>query len=470
MTRLVTPNVASREIEQKRRRKPPRFFAVSLSSLHAFLIAFALAGYPIVATFSTALGLNGTTLAVGVRAIVLALSLLLVLPAISHLKNRQFKYLAIYAIFWGAYLLRMLADTSLEPSQLSKAASEYWIWAVGVCLIPSLALLGVDTHGSLPRAFKLTWMALGAASFLAIFFGSTFVTRLDGTQSDTGRLALESLNPISAGHLGASLMVISGWYWWSALRPTFSQKAASLASMIAGLYLLISAASRGPLFALICVIGIVLLTLRLQRMIKVAAAVVVIAAMAVPIALSYVDLETVQLVARIAASTSGEDQSVGSREESFSGAWNQFLESPWLGDFLDERSTGYYPHNLILEAFMATGLSGGVALFTLTLIALWKSYTMIRECRTYAWIGLIFTQYCVGAQMSGAIYSSATFWAFSVLVIFLSRTQVARRGNPPSFDRFKPSNELSAALETPVTSPLNHRPRLFRESEKPTNE
>lgn len=430
-------------------------FTIRLSSLHALLIAFALAGYPIVATFSTALGFNGAALAVGTRAMVVLLSLLLVVPAISRLNTRQTKYLIIYAIFWFSYVLRLLADTSLESDQLAKAASEYWIWAVGVCLIPSLALLGVGTHASLPKAFKMSWIALGTASFLAIFFGSTFVTRLDGTQSDTGRLALESLNPISAGHLGVSLMIISGWYLWNTRHLTFLQKFGSLASMIGGLYLLISAASRGPLFALICVIGIVILSLRLQKILKVAVATAMVAAVGTPIALSYVDFETVQLVTRIAASTSGEDQSVGSREESFAGAWNQFLNNPWLGDFLEERSTGYYPHNLILEAFMATGLSGGIALSIVTLIALWKAGKIIRQRRTYAWIGLIFIQYCAGAQISGAIYSSATFWAFSVLVIFLSKTKEAGHHKQPPLDQIQPINDVFAARLTPTTSPTN---------------
>lgn len=411
---------------------PLRIFAVSLSSLQALLIALALAGYPLVATISTALGLNGSLLAIGMRAVVLVLSLVLILPALSRMKIRQLKYLAIYSIFWVAYLLRMLADTSLDSIQLSKATSEYWIWAVGVCLIPSMGLMRVESSSTMPKAFYLSWIALGAAALLATFFGSTFVTRLDGSQSDTGRLALESLNPISTGHMAASLIILSGWYWWKVLKPHRLLKAASVACMLVGFYLLISSASRGPLFALISVLGVLLMTFKLRRMLKIAGATLVLLAALIPIALSYVDLETIQLAARIADSTSGEDQSVGSRQESFSGAWNQFLENPIMGDFLEERSTGYYPHNLVLEAFMSTGVTGGIALLAVTLIATWKAFVLIREQRSYAWVGMIFIQYCVGSQMSGAIYSSATFWVFSVLVIFLNPAPCSIHANRAS--------------------------------------
>lgn len=395
---------------------------LTLSNVQAILIMLALAGYPLVATISTALSLNGSVPAITLRAAILTISIALILPAISRIKRRHLKYLVVFVTFWVAYLMRMVADTTSDSDQLSKAASEYWIWAVGVCLIPALALMGVSLPSTIPRAFKSTWLSLGISVGLAIFFGSTLAMQADGTQNETGRLALNSLNPISAGHLGASLVILSGWYWWTEKEPISSLKAASLLGMLAGLYLLISSASRGPLIAFLSVIVIVMLTMRIRRFIKITAFASLITAPILPIVLRLVELDTLVLVARIAASTGGEDMSVASRQDSFAGAWNQFISNPLLGDFLDERSTGFYPHNLVLEAFMSTGLIGGLAFLSISIIATWKAFRLVKLRSPFAWTGLIYIQYLTGAQLSGSLYASSIFWAFTVLMIFTNQS------------------------------------------------
>ncbi len=399
-----------------------------LSTLHALMIAFALVGYPFVATLSTALGLSGTPLAIVARAVVLILSLMLIVPAISRIQRHHLKYLAVFATFWMAYLMRMAADTTYYAEQLSKAASEYWIWALGVCLIPALALMGVSAAATMPKAFKLTWLALGASAGLTIVFGSTIVTHLGGIETDTGRLALESLNPTSIGHMGASLVIFSGWYWLTDKGHKGILKTASLLGMLAGGYLLLSSASRGPLIAFICVIAMVLLTLKVRKIIKISIIVGLIAAALLPIVFSQISLESLALAARIVGSTSGEDLSIASRQASFDGAWNQFLSNPLFGDFLEERSTGFYPHNLVLEAFMATGLIGGLSFLAISIVATWKAFRLVKLKSNYAWAGLIYIQYFVGAQFSGSIFGSSIFWVFSVLVIFTNNFDHVSRG------------------------------------------
>lgn len=395
-----------------------RMRLLTVSNLHALLIAFALAGYPLLATVTSALGIGGSSLAIAARAAVLILSILLIVPAISRVKRQHIKYLIVFAIFWMAYLMRLTADTIYNADQLSKAAAEYWVWAVGVCLIPSLALVGVSPAVTMPKAFKLTWLALGTAVGLAILFGSTYVVSFDGTLTDTGRLGLESLNPISAGHLSASLVILSGWYWWSEEDPRSNLKAASLLGMLAGCYLLIASASRGPLVALFCAILFLLLTCKIRKLIKILIVLTLFAGVLLPVVLRHIDFESLALVVRIIGSIGGEDLSVISRQNSFDGALRQFLSNPLLGDFLEDRATGFYPHNLVLEAFMATGLIGGLAFLSISIIAAVNAFNLLKTKSPYGWAALIYIQYLIGAQLSGAIYASSTFWTFSVLMLF----------------------------------------------------
>lgn len=402
----------------------PTALIVSRSSIQALLITLAISGYPFIATLSTALGLGSIYYSIAMRAFVLFVSIFLLLRSSFYLKPHQFKYFGLFIIFWTIYLFRLTVDTVLYPDQLSRAPSEYWLWALGVCLIPTLSLVSAETVLVTQKAFKFIWISLGVSALLAISYGSTFVTNLEGMSVDTGRSALESLNPISMGHLGASLVIISGWHWISAVHPNKFNNLASITSVVLGSYLLIIAASRGPFIALAIVITAFLFTLKLKRLKGLSAVAILALLLLVIVAIQSFDFDDVALLIRIANISSSEDLSVLGRHESFSGAWNQFISNPLTGDFIDERSTGFYPHNMLLEALMSTGLIGGLAFLSFTVIAIWKSYVMVRDRQSYAWIGLIFIQYCVGSQFSGALYLSDTFWIFSVLAIFATKKKL----------------------------------------------
>jgi O-antigen ligase len=109
------------------------------------------------------------------------------------------------------------------------------------------------------------------------------------------------------------------------------------------------------------------------------------------------------------------DQSAESRRTSFAGAWEQFLENPIVGDSLEEKLTGFYPHNNILEAFMATGILGGSMMVLLYLFSIATAIKLIASKSTYSWIGVILLQYIVGTQFSGAIWSSDALFCLMAL-------------------------------------------------------
>jgi O-antigen ligase len=119
-----------------------------------------------------------------------------------------------------------------------------------------------------------------------------------------------------------------------------------------------------------------------------------------------------RLVARIAATFIGTDMAVTARQQSFAGAWEQFARSPIVGDALEEETTRFYPHNVVLESFMATGIAGGLSFIALLSFALWAAYRLIKWHSEHAWVGVIFLQYLIGAQFSGAIYAATTMWTF----------------------------------------------------------
>lgn len=391
---------------------------LKLSTLQACLIALSVAGYPLVSTVSTALKIDGSAPSIAMRVLVLGLSLAMLLPSLSRLRRQELPYATVLIIFWFAYIMRMVGDTFFGDGTLQKAPSEYWIWALGVSLIPALAVSKAISSLTPQKALDMTWLFLVISSILAALFGSTIATSFSGTETNTGRLGLDSLNPISMGHMGAALVLCSGWKLYCEAGQCLSKKGMGLVSLCLGLYLVVSAASRGPLIALAATLFIVLLTLKPRTVLKVFVAGGLPLIGLLVIAWNSIDFQAIQLLVRFIASSGGEDMSVISRYESFSGAWNQFLNNPLLGDSLEEKSTGYYPHNLTLEAFMSTGFVGGAAFLLINWIAFRKSFQAIKRRSSFAWAGMICLQYMVGAQFSGSISASSTFWAFTFLMVF----------------------------------------------------
>ena len=335
-----------------------------------------------------------------------------------HLAIRNPRYAFVFATFWAAYIFRMYVDTTSHAGQLSKPGADYWIWSLGVCLVPALGVLAITRLATVNKAFYASWFAMALAAALALLFGTGFVVRLDGTETDIGRLALDNLNPIAAGHLGTSLIILSGWYLISRDRSPRIRVGAAVGGIVVGLYLLVSAASRGPVVSLACVLILAMSSLRFHSFLKLVTMLSLAVLIGMLMLTSVAQIEELSIVNRILSVTSGDDMAVSARQESFAGAWHQFADNPLLGDLLEERGSAFYPHNLPLEAFMATGLVGGLAFLAICLIALSNSYRAIKTEASHAWLGMIYVQYLAGAQFSGSLYASSTFWAFAVLMMF----------------------------------------------------
>jgi O-antigen ligase len=108
------------------------------------------------------------------------------------------------------------------------------------------------------------------------------------------------------------------------------------------------------------------------------------------------------------------------RLEVMSGAWKSFTEAPLLGNALEVMEYGGYPHNVVIESFMATGIVGGTTFTVLLLLSFIYALSLVRMPGSYSWIGLLFIQYMTGSLVSGAIYNSPTMWALLGAVLGVS--------------------------------------------------
>jgi O-antigen ligase len=119
-------------------------------------------------------------------------------------------------------------------------------------------------------------------------------------------------------------------------------------------------------------------------------------------------------IANITAGRKG-DASTDSRIEMYSDCWNQFLSSPLWGSGIVEKNTGFYPHNVLLESFMSTGLIGGLIFIVLSLFLIQKSIFLLKNY-ALGWSGLLAIQYYIASLFSGSLFGSSNMWLSMVFV------------------------------------------------------
>jgi O-antigen ligase len=98
-------------------------------------------------------------------------------------------------------------------------------------------------------------------------------------------------------------------------------------------------------------------------------------------------------------------------------AWREYMDHPWLGSSIVERNALIYPHNAMVEAFMATGTFGGSAFALLILAAIYRAMKFIRRDPATAWIPVCFFQQLIGAMFSGGLYGNVPLWAMMAIVL-----------------------------------------------------
>ena len=94
-----------------------------------------------------------------------------------------------------------------------------------------------------------------------------------------------------------------------------------------------------------------------------------------------------------------------------SDAWGQFLENPIFGSAVVEMNSRTYPHNMVVESFMAIGLIGGLLFSTILLVSIGFSLKLILQRSQSSWLAMLFIQTAIGCQFSGSLSFDPFFWA-----------------------------------------------------------
>ncbi len=80
---------------------------------------------------------------------------------------------------------------------------------------------------------------------------------------------------------------------------------------------------------------------------------------------------------------------------------------------------GMYPHNYLLEVFMATGLIGGIPFIILLFISMRKAFKLIKMRHPSTWIVILYVQIIFYGMFSTGLYTTEDFWILAFYIASL---------------------------------------------------
>lgn len=381
--------------------------------MYNYIVVWSLIGFSLLSGLTANFGGDNTLFSVFFRALAAGIAITLFMNRF-NVKKRLILWL--FLTFWSVYFVRLYVSLHLLAEPVSRSPETYWIWSVGACFLPSMAILVSHDTASLERLRQPPIILSILAGICLLAAGSTNMTGMSGEIYDINRLNIKSLNPISMGHAGVTVLLLSVGTITICKRDP-SKIFVGLVGIMLGATLVLLANSRGPIVSLVITLGIFLLARLRHRSTYLLGGLIFAVASYVVIqfpALLFGDSGT---FSRFTTISSNGDLAAISRFISYRGALDQFVGSPLLGDGIEERITQQYPHNVILEAFMATGVLGGGPFLLIFVTAIRSAWGLIQLNSQLAWVGLVALQQLIGVQFSGSLWATNTMWVMMILVI-----------------------------------------------------
>jgi hypothetical protein len=378
----------------------------------AILYAVTVAGYALISTIPIAFELESRVVTVPYRAAVLALSVWSILRSFAKNELYQGALWIPLGIFWTLYLGRMLADTFVFPVELGQPAAEYFLYGIGTTFIPMVAMFARPSEATLRAALRLTVLTSFVALAAVLYLGAKAV--LSGELMAIGRFELRTLNPISLGHVGVSLTTLALFTLLLPERRSWLSVLTLVAASGIGLECTLITASKGPLLALLLNVACLLvLDWRRGHQKRALVGAVIAPLLGSQLAIYFEDRLGFGVISRFQEALDDPTvASVSERVDVQRRAWEQFLSHPVLGSSLEERVSLFYPHNTIVESFMAVGVVGGVAYLAYHAFGLLRALRLIASRTEAAWVGILCLQYTLSAMFSGSLYGNGAMWAF----------------------------------------------------------
>ncbi len=352
-------------------------------------------------------------------------------------------------VFWVLYGCRILIE-SMTGGMMAHPLNYYMLYAYGVCGVPMVCFMLRYSEGGIRFAFwVMQACAMGCVIMTLALYGFASGGRAVGGTFIGDFVAI---GPLILSYMGSAVVVL-GFYAllypqnfrnvprlleflilgvWAlipgeSLRARLLQYTCALSLLLGGAYMLAMGASRGPVIAVFgC--GIFIGLAKMREPVDVFKVIFVFICLGLlgGVGLYISNLMGSALAQRLMELTEVFDiikyGGFGvERVFMWQSAIAQFLESPLLGNGLILSDYGTYPHNAILEAFMTTGIFGGIAFLTFLVGCLIKAYQLLKYAPEHGWVAVLFVHYVIYVQLSSSIGINNYFWYGAAGVLGLSQ-------------------------------------------------
>ncbi|SEV94359.1 O-Antigen ligase [Chryseobacterium wanjuense] len=382
------------------------------NSLQVFFLTLMLYGYELISFFPDLLGIESRPVSIALRVVVLVSGIFVVLK--NRMQLTKIHYLLFF--FWFLYLLRLFYDTALTTKNILAPINDYWSFSV-LIIVSMFACTTQFSEKTLLTVKNYILVILFIVNIWGLYNNITapqivpddILIRADGNSS---------LNTVSFGKTSTILFFIC---FISLLK--YKKNLLSIVfiiGMLLGLYNIFVAGSRGPLIQLIVIISLYTFVHIRQVRLKYVLLAFIVGIVLLNLFPSYFEASKLvfQRIGETGFTANENDQF---RAMLLKSAWNQFLDHPFFGDAIETSMGNAYPHNIILESFMAMGIVGGLLSIVIFIVNIIIG-TKVLKVFAYSFLGGILLMDTVGSISAGSIVNYLLIWPVLSLSINLSKT------------------------------------------------
>lgn len=405
-----------------------------LASMTSWMFAFLCFGYPISAIFSFIIGVSSTPINIAYRSINLFIALYVIFISVSLYKNRLSKYVLPLVGFLLMYLFRIMYDTLFRGLPTDHTLLEIYSFYVGCIFFPAFAIVLSIKYVNLEILILRIFYILGIANILLLYF---YLSQHGWTISRDNLLerALITglnekdllINPISFGQYGGYLFLLCSTLLFI-FKPNYSKKTIKIIwfFLLLGLVNLILGNSRGPFifgflgFIFVFSVYFAQLKLNIHSFFRLSFYVVLflvgLFGLSNKITSNNIELGIFGRLERLQNNIeTGEKET---RNDLFDEGIDMFMDYPIFGDQFVLKSTGAYPHNVIVEVLMGLGLVGFIVYALIFMNLIGKFIAFKNHPKHYIPLMCMFSLTIGVSLTSGCLYQGVESW--NMLAILLA--------------------------------------------------
>ena len=381
-----------------------------MNSVYSFFATAALVlsivGYPAISFFFDESSSRRFT--VPFRVVLLILLIGVSISSIIRIKDKPSLAMFLALVFVGVYTTRIIHDSFITPSPeafytVTERISKY----VGICLPTFFGFFFVRDLSLIKRAGNWIFWIASLVSAYGIIFNTADMIR---GSIDSGVLnGSTGMTHIEYGHVA---LLSTGIGIHKLANREYANRISAIAIVLiipVAFAALLLAGSRSAAigFGLFLVFESYRLIVK-RRFLPILISVVFVGSFFV-VSNAYLSAAKFDFVTRFLTSDAGNAFSNVGRETMIQGAIRQFEDHPLFGDAINERTSETYPHNVFLEAFMATGLFGGL-LFLGAYTDAFRNAWRASRAPGYGWLFVFLLQTSSLLFFSGSLYDGSDIW------------------------------------------------------------